>query len=89
MRYREIISESVKPKLNEDEDSVGGQDDGRYNASEDEFNKAELGDTRKPKLTLRMVNRLKKIRATKKLEMAKKDELMGVMYAVKPESDSI
>jgi hypothetical protein len=87
MRYRDIINESVK--LNEDEDSVDGQDDGRYDPSQDEYTRAELGDTRKPVLTLRMVNRLKKIRATKKLEMAKKDQLMGVMYAVKPEEDSI
>lgn len=87
MRYRDIIKESVK--LNEDEDSVDGQDDGRYDPSQDEYDRADLGDTRKPKLTLRMVNRLKKIRATKAIEMAKKDELMGVMYAVKPESDSL
>lgn len=84
MRYREIISESVK--INEEETPV---DDARYEPAEDKYNRADLGDTRKPTLTLRMVNRLKKIRATKKLEMAKKDELMGVMYAVKPESDSL
>jgi hypothetical protein len=87
MRYRDIIKESLI--LKEDEDSDNGQDDGRYDPAQDEFDRADLGDTRKPKLTLRMVNRLKKIRAAKAIEMAKKDELMGVMYAVKPEADSL
>lgn len=86
MRYREIIKESLN--LTEEDTQEDG-DTGFYNPEEDEYDQAELGDTRKPKLTLRMVNRLKKIRATKAIEMAKKDELMGVMYAVKPESDSV
>ncbi len=84
MRYRDIIKESVK--LRETEESV---EDGHYAPEEDSFSQADLGDTRKPKLTLRMVNRLKKIRATKALELARKDELLSVMYAVKPESDSL
>lgn len=79
MRYRDI-------QLNEEETPVN---DARYEPENDEFNRQELGNTRKPKLTLRMVNRLKKIRATKAVEMAKKDELLGVMYGIKPESDEL
>ena len=79
MRYRDI-------QLNEEETPVN---DARYEPENDSFTRQELGNTRKPKLTLRMINRLKKIRATKAVEMAKKDELLGVMYGIKPESDDV
>lgn len=46
-------------------------------------------DTRKPKLTLRNINRLKKIRATKEIEMAQKKDLLGVMYGLPEEGDGI
>lgn len=81
MRYRDIVGRNI---INEDETPV---DNARYEPENDTFTQQQLGNTRKPKLTLRMVNRLKKIRATKKLEMAKKEGLLGVMYGVKPESD--
>jgi hypothetical protein len=77
MRYKEI-----KP-LNEVEDS----DLGVYNPQEDDLRKANMDDTRKPKLTLRMINRLKKIRATKKLEQSKKEGFLGVMYGAPKKED--
>lgn len=55
--------------------------DSRYTAQHDQINKKEMHDTRKPKITLRMLNRLKMIRAAKKLEMAEKSKMLGVMYA--------
>lgn len=51
----------------------------RYDVKNDN-SKATDGDTRKPTLTLRAINKLKKIRAAKELEMAQKKELLGVMY---------
>lgn len=74
MRYHEIMGK----KLTESE--TNPIETGRYDPAEDEFSHQNIDDTRKPKLTLRMINRLKKIRATKDLEMAKKDQFLGVMY---------
>lgn len=84
MRYRDFAGK----KLNESE---GESDEGLgvYNPEEDAVQKRELDDTRKPKLTLRMINRLKKIRATKALELAKKDEFLGQMYGNNESDDDI
>lgn len=79
MRYREFV------KLNEDAPRVESErdqadNDSFYDANEDAIGAPNMGDTRKPKLTLKMVNRLKKIRSTKNLEMSKKQDLLGIMY---------
>lgn len=37
-------------------------------------------DTRKPKLTLRHLNKLKKMEAMRKLEKVRRDALLGIMY---------
>jgi hypothetical protein len=55
--------------------------EGRYSAEDDEVEKRHLGDTRKPKITLKMLNRLKMIRAAKKLEIMQKQKILGLMYA--------
>lgn len=60
--------------------------EGYIDPNEDEFLKADPDDTRKPKLTLKMINKLKKIRATNDLENLKKESLLGVMYGI-PEDD--
>ena len=77
MRFREILSEDVQRVPDQEDDDNAN---GRYDPSEDKITQQDIGDTRKPKLTLRMINRLKKIRSTKNLEMAKKQELLGIMY---------
>lgn len=56
------------------------QDIGRYDPTEDELSRLHFDDTRKPKLTLQNLNRLKKIRATKKLEQLQKEDLLQIMY---------
>lgn len=61
------------------------RDIGYYDPAEDDLSRAFISDTRKPKLTLRHLNRLKKIRATRELENAKKQELLDVMYSVQDE----
>lgn len=81
MRYREYA------RLNEDAqrmESERDQDDSQsfYDPNQDSLGAPNMGDTRKPKLTLKMVNRLKKIRSTKNLEMSKKQDLLGIMYGL-------
>ena len=49
--------------------------------------KRNLDDTRKPLLTLAILNRLKRMRALKKLEALKRQDLLSVMYAA-PEADA-
>lgn len=53
---------------------------GRYDANQDQVEKTHFGDTRKPKITLKMLNRLKMIRAAKKVEILQKQNLLGIMY---------
>lgn len=57
-----------------------------YSPEEDELSRFSFSDVRKPKLTLRHLNRLKKIRLTRKAENLKHQELLSVMYGV-PEGE--
>lgn len=77
MRYREFAS-----RLKEDIQAVQDPRDEvtRYSPEDDSISGISIEDERKPKLTLKMLNRLKKIRSTKNLEMSKKQELLGIMY---------
>lgn len=59
---------------------------GYYDPAADKHTARKLGDTRKPKLTLRMINKLKKMRALNQLENLKRQDLLAVMYGV-PEED--
>ena len=77
MRYKEIVNEDVQKV-----DDPNDHSDNRYDPEQDKINRLSIEDTRKPKLTLRMINRLKKIRSTKSLEMAKKQDLLGIMYGI-------
>lgn len=54
--------------------------EGYIDPDEDEMLK-QIGDhSRKPKLTLKQLNKLKKIRATNELEDTKKKNIVSVMY---------
>jgi hypothetical protein len=77
MRIHEIITESDNdPRLPD-----GGADQtGVYDPTADNVHQRHLDDTRKPKLTLASLNRLKKIKSTHAMEMTKKQELLGIMY---------
>lgn len=68
-------------KLFEDD----SDDYGYYDASEDTYNKMDSQKVRQQKLTLRMLNRLKRIRKTRKLEQTLKREVLGAMYGVPKE----
>jgi hypothetical protein len=52
-----------------------------YDPAQDEVSNRVPNDTRKPVITLRHLNRLKRIRALNKLESLKREDLLGVMYA--------
>lgn len=54
---------------------------GVYDPADDELRRREFGDTRKPKITLRDINRLKHIRNARKREKEKKLEFVPVMYS--------
>lgn len=56
------------------------RDLGRYEPARDTINVRSVSDTRKPKLTLRMLNRIRKIRATRELEMAQMQDLLRLMF---------
>ena len=72
----------IKKLYELDHDSIG-----RYQPDQDKVEKKSYGDKRKPKLTLKMINRLKKIRASKSLEMHSKKKILGIMYGVPAEDD--
>lgn len=66
---------------------VEQRDIGRYDPEKDELSRFNLDQTRRPKITLRHLNRLKKIRATKKLEQLQKESLLQVMYGASTEEE--
>lgn len=60
---------------------------GYYDPNEDKLGQRALSDTRKPLITLRTLNRLKKMRALNSLENHKRQDLLGIMYG-QPEGDA-
>lgn len=52
-----------------------------YDPAEDKVGVRTPNQTRKPKLSLRHLNRLKKVRALRKLEKLKREDLLTIMYA--------
>lgn len=56
-----------------------------YFPEDDEHNKAEYDDTRRPRLTLRHLNKLRKIQELKKLEAEAHAEFVKKMYGTPPE----
>ena len=59
-----------------------------YSVSDDKLNRRIPTDTRKsPVLTLRAINRLKKMRAVQKLETLQRHDLFALLYAT-PEEEA-
>lgn len=56
-----------------------------YFPEDDEHNKQELSDTRRPRLTLRHLNKLRKIQELKKLEMNAHADFVKTMYGTPDE----
>jgi hypothetical protein len=57
-----------------------------YNPAADKHTKRNLGDSRKEVLSLRKLNRLKKMRALRQLEDLKRQDLLAIMYG-QPDDD--
>ena len=58
---------------------------GYYSPEDDKFSQAHLHDTRRPRLTLVQLNKLKKMRAAKALEDLVHADHLKIQYA--PESE--
>lgn len=52
-----------------------------YDPSQDQVGVRNPGQTRRARLTLKHLNRLKKVRALRKLENLKREDLLGIMYS--------
>ena len=88
MKYSEITGK----KLVESEalpDTLDQDGRGEYDPTTDKISTLSLDDTRKPKLTLKIINRLKKIRSTRDFELSKKKELLGIMYGSGGSGDDV
>ncbi len=53
---------------------------GMYNPEDDKMSQATMDDTRKQRLTLKDLNRLKKLRAFRKLEALKAQDHLAMIY---------
>lgn len=53
---------------------------GAYDPSEDKIAKREISNTRKPILTLNHINKLRKMRESKKLDLAQRKKFWTKMY---------
>lgn len=59
-----------------------------YSPEDDKFTKREIGDTRKPKLTLEQLNKLRKYRELKKAEDIEHRKFLKVMYNTAGQEDT-
>lgn len=56
-----------------------------YFPEDDKANQASMDDTRRPRLTLRHLNKLRKIQELKRLEMEAHGDFVKTMYGTPPE----
>jgi len=62
------------------------EDAAYYSPDQDNYNMQQLSDTRRPRITLRHLNQLKKMRSAKKLENLVRRDVLGLMYSA-PEAE--
>ena len=61
--------------------------DGTYaEPNDDKFNQRKLSDTRKPKFTLRHLNKLKKMRSAEDLERMMRMDTLEIIYGAQEEA---
>lgn len=58
-----------------------------YDMEEDEYTRSRLADSRRPRLTLRHINKLRKLKDVRRLETAERAEFVKRMYATNTESE--
>lgn len=61
------------------------QEIGYTDINQDQYSQRQLDDSRKPKITLAHLNRLKKMRAARDLETLMKQDLLQLMYGAPQE----
>lgn len=59
-------------------------DAGYYSAEEDQYDQQQLTDTRRPKITLKHLNQLKRMRAARDLENLVRRDILSLMYGSPP-----
>ncbi len=57
-----------------------------YNPSQDKYQQARVKDTRKPRLTIKHLNKLKKMRAAQDLENHIRSDVLEIIYGTSEES---
>lgn len=57
-----------------------------YDPSQDKFQQAQVKDTRKPRLTIRHLNKLKKMRAAQDLENHMRTDTLEIIYGTQEEA---
>jgi len=69
----------------QEEYSMQAEEIGYTDPAQDKFTQRKMSDSRKPKITLAHLNRLKKMRAAKDLETLMRQDLMQLMYSAPTE----
>jgi len=59
-----------------------------YNQGTDDEDTLHLGDTRKPKLTLKHLNKLRKMKELRRFEKMQQSEFHQIMYGIPEEEQS-
>ncbi len=60
-----------------------------YFPEDDDYNTAHKTDTRRPRLTFKHLNKMRKLREVKKLEMAAHRQFVKTMYGKKGEDEGL
>ena len=60
---------------------------GYYDPTADNLNIRNINDTRKPVLTLKALNRLKRMRALHNLEDLKHNDIITIMYGIQDDAE--
>ena len=58
-----------------------------YDMEDDEYMKAQLSDTRRPRLTLRHLNKLRKLKDARVIQDQERSEFVKKMYGAPPAGD--
>ena len=61
---------------------------GYYDPEQDNLGKSKINDTRKPRLTLYQLNKLKKMRAAQNLENHMRTDTLEIIYGAPAEAES-
>lgn len=76
MKLRDLFEEAQLPGFDHNNDQ-------RYDASEDQQVR-KYKDTRKSRLTLEAINKLRRIHEVRQLELKKQNEFLSTIYAAPP-----